>query len=203
MIKNQAISNRPLTHDEVVRQFPERPALRETDLAVSFRQMPIPPKPGVRVFPPPVQGTTLERPDRAAVSESLRAASKRFGARVDELSANQLTELSREIAERLAQISRLRAKGTEGYLPEHLPFKPVLPQLEERRRVRPFVAGRLDLQLGQLKPGEFQATTIFGSDQRYLFDDTSFPWCTTGRVDVSGGWGSGALVGPRHLLCAS
>jgi V8-like Glu-specific endopeptidase len=35
------------------------------------------------------------------------------------------------------------------------------------------------------------------------FSDTSFPWCTVGRVDVTGGSGSGALVGPRHPLCTS
>ena len=197
------ILNKPLSRDEVARRHPARPALREPELAVSFRPMPAPPKPGVRVFPPPVSGGLLERPDRAAVSEVLRGASKRFGARLEDLPADQLRELSSEIAERLAQVSRIQANGTEGFLPDHLPFKPVLPQLEERRRVRPFIGPRAGLQLGRLQPGEFQATTIFPPDQRYLFDDTSFPWCTTGRVDVTGGWGSGTLVGPRHLLCAS
>ena len=197
------ILNKPLSRDEVARRHPARPALREPELAVRFRPMPAPPKPGVRVFPPPVSGGLLERPDRAAVSEVLRGASKRFGARLEDLPADQLRELSSEIAERLAQVSRIQANGTEGFLPDHLPFKPVLPQLEERRRVRPFIGPRAGLQLGRLQPGEFQATTIFPPDQRYLFDDTSFPWCTTGRVDVTGGWGSGTLVGPRHLLCAS
>jgi hypothetical protein len=35
---------------------------------------------------------------------------------------------------------------------------------------------------------------------RYLFIDTAFPWCTTGRVDTPGGQASGAMVGPRHVL---
>ena len=29
------------------------------------------------------------------------------------------------------------------------------------------------------------------------------PWSAVGRVDVPGGWGSGVLVGPRHVLTAS
>jgi hypothetical protein len=195
--------NKPLSREDVARRHPARPALRETDLPVTFRPMLVPSKPGIRVFLPPVDGTVLERPDRAAVSEVLRDASGRIGARLENLSADQLAEVSRAIAERLAQVSRTEAKGTEGFLPDHLPFKPVLPELEEGRRVRPFIGPRVGMQLGKLQPGEFQATTIFSPNQRYLFDDTSFPWCTTGRVDLTGGWGSGTLVGPRHLLCAS
>lgn len=193
----------PLSREDVARHHPPRPPLRETDLPISFRPMPMPPRPGIRVFPPPVQGKLLERPDRAAVSEVLRGGAKRFGARLEDLSPDHLAELSREIAERLAEVSRIAAKGTGGFLPDHLPFKPVLPELEEQRRVRPFIGPRTGLQLDRLQAGEFQATTIFPPDQRYLFDDTSFPWCTVGRVDVTGGWGSGALVGPRHMLCAS
>jgi V8-like Glu-specific endopeptidase len=197
------MSIKPLSREEVARHHPPRPPVRETDLPVTFRPPLIPPKPGIRVFPPPIQGRQLERPDRAAVSDALRAAAKRFNAKLEDLSAEQLTELSRDIAARLADVSRIVAKGTGGFLPDHLPFKPVLPELEEFRRVRPFIGSHVGLHLGHLQQGEFQATTIFAPDQRYLFDDTSFPWCTTGRVDVTGGWGSGALVGPRHLLCAS
>jgi hypothetical protein len=51
--------SKPLSRDEVERLHPARPALRQTDLQVSFQSVVIPPKPGVRVFPPPVQGTVL------------------------------------------------------------------------------------------------------------------------------------------------
>lgn len=102
---------------------------------------------------------------------------------------------------RLAHVRRIQVKGTEGLLPDHLPFKPVLPELDEHRRVRPFIGPRIGLHLGRLQPGEFQATTIFPPDQRYLFDDTSFPWCTTGRVDLSGGWGA-ASWSARVTCCA-
>jgi V8-like Glu-specific endopeptidase len=45
--------------------------------------------------------------------------------------------------------------------------------------------------------------TIFGADDRYLFQDTSFPWRITGKVRTAGGWGSGTMIGPRHVLTAS
>ena len=54
------------------------------------------------------------------------------------------------------------------------------------------------------RPGDVhEATTIFGPDNRYIFLDTAFPWCTTGRVDTPGGQASGTMVGPRHLLTCS
>jgi V8-like Glu-specific endopeptidase len=193
----------PLTRDELVRRHPAREALRDTDLPIRFQQLPVSVKPGVRVFPPPVEGKLIERPDRALLSEARRRAVERFGTGLGNLNAEQLSDMSREIAARLAQISRVEARGVDGYLPDHLPFKPILPELGDHRRVRPFVGPKVGLNLDRLRPGEFQATTIFPPDQRYLFEDTSFPWCTTGRVDVTGGSGSGTLVGPRHLLCAS
>ncbi len=44
---------------------------------------------------------------------------------------------------------------------------------------------------------------IFGTDDRYLFDDRAFPWRTTGKVRTAGKWGSGTTIGPRHVLTAS
>ncbi len=37
----------------------------------------------------------------------------------------------------------------------------------------------------------------------YPFDSAGYPWSAIGRVEVDGGWASGALVGPRHVLTAS
>ena len=45
--------------------------------------------------------------------------------------------------------------------------------------------------------------SIFGTDDRYLFDDHAFPWRTTGKVRTVGKWGSGTTIGPRHVLTAS
>lgn len=46
-------------------------------------------------------------------------------------------------------------------------------------------------------------TSVYAPDTRYAFTDTSFPWSTCGRVDTGAGWGSGVMVGPRHVMTAS
>lgn len=45
--------------------------------------------------------------------------------------------------------------------------------------------------------------TIFGIDDRDLYDDIFFPWRTVGKVRTVGKWGSGVTIGPRHVLTAS
>lgn len=90
----------------------------------------------------------------------------------------------------------------DGHLPDHLPLRVTPRRLPEELRVprRVFSAGKPD------RPSEDRihyATTIFGPDDRYLFNDTAYPWCTVGRVDTPGGSASGTMVGPRHLLTCS
>ena len=45
--------------------------------------------------------------------------------------------------------------------------------------------------------------TIFGTDNRYLFNDRSFPWRTTGLIRTAGGRCSGTTIGRRLVLTAS
>jgi V8-like Glu-specific endopeptidase len=101
-------------------------------------------------------------------------------------------------------INPARAKRLElGKLPgrrvEHLAFRALprqLPKaLRQLNRVRRF----------DKHPGEDMGlpTTVFSPDDRYTFSDTAFPWSTCGRVDTAAGFGSGVMVGPRHLLTAS
>ena len=80
----------------------------------------------------------------------------------------------------------------KGYRPSGLPtnFK---PKLAKRTHTLPISEGK-DVDKGG---------TIFGNDDRYLFDDRSFPWRTTGKVRTVGQWGSGTTIGPRHVLTAS
>ncbi|WP_426436051.1 trypsin-like serine peptidase [Bradyrhizobium genosp. P] len=89
-------------------------------------------------------------------------------------------------------------KKLVGFVPDHLAFNPHVPALEQRFQHKAFFD-----PAAVLKKGQYMATTVFQPDQRRVFSDTSFPWCTVGRVDVTGGTGSGVLIGPRHLLCAS
>lgn len=42
--------------------------------------------------------------------------------------------------------------------------------------------------------------TIFGTDQRVIYNSTAYPWGCVGRVETALGYGSGVMVGPRHLL---
>jgi V8-like Glu-specific endopeptidase len=42
-----------------------------------------------------------------------------------------------------------------------------------------------------------------GGDDPFAFADTAYPWSAIGRVHVPGGWSSGVLVGPRHVLTAA
>ena len=45
--------------------------------------------------------------------------------------------------------------------------------------------------------GRDKGGTIFDTDDRYLFQDTGFPWRTTGKVRTAGGWGSGWPLSDR------
>jgi V8-like Glu-specific endopeptidase len=153
---------KPLTHRQVTSALKPRPILKPADVKIAFEPHPVPQRPGVRLFPEPVKGTLLKRPEK----------SKTAAAEID--------------------------KRLTGFQPDHLPFNPHVPVLEERFRRKAFFD-----PAATLKKGQYLATTVFQPDQRQVFSDTSFPWCTVGRVDVDGGSGSGVLVGPRHLLCAS
>jgi V8-like Glu-specific endopeptidase len=86
-----------------------------------------------------------------------------------------------------------------GYLPDHLALR-VRPEKLDKRLA---VAKKIDV-LAQRDPETRWATTVFAPENRYLFNDTAFPWCTAGRVETSaGGWASGVMIGPRHLLTCS
>jgi V8-like Glu-specific endopeptidase len=43
-------------------------------------------------------------------------------------------------------------------------------------------------------------TNVFPPDQRYIYQDTAFPWCTVGRVDTPLGTCTGCTIGKRLLL---
>ena len=45
--------------------------------------------------------------------------------------------------------------------------------------------------------------SIFDNDDRVLFQDANYPWRITGKVATAGGFGSGTVIGPRHVLTAS
>lgn len=44
---------------------------------------------------------------------------------------------------------------------------------------------------------------VFNPDDRRTYNDRSYPWGTVCRIQTVGAWGSGSIVGPRHVLTAS
>lgn len=57
----------------------------------------------------------------------------------------------------------------------------------------------------RLRAGSRAVTPLFiyPPDNRRAFTDTTYPWRACGRVVTPAGQGSGAIVGPRHILTAS
>ena len=91
-----------------------------------------------------------------------------------------------------------KALTLDGLRPGHLDFRPTPRAVPKALQTPPFFrALAADDERGN------QATTIFPPDNRMVFHDTSFPWSCFGRVDSPGGFGSGVMIGPRHLLTVS
>ena len=84
------------------------------------------------------------------------------------------------------------AEQLTSYAPDHLGFNATpLEQLKSIQRIRRAVSRRR------------VATTVFGTDNRRAFQDTTYPWSTVGLVETNRGSGSGVMIGPRHLLTVS
>ena len=77
-----------------------------------------------------------------------------------------------------------------GVYPAHLPLR-YAPKLVEKARAR------------KIREGNDLANSVFTPDSRYIFQDTSFPWCTAGRVQTAGGFGTGTMIGRRLMVTAS
>ncbi len=174
----------PMTAGERAERNAERRALSATDLQITFAPPIVPPAPGVRVFPPPVTGTLAERPDRTFVREEISRFEAEYGQQHADFDDLQRHNLDSAAAGRLREVLDREEAGTHGYLPDHLPLNPLRPAMDERLRARRFFDPDSHLEAGQ-----YEVTTIFPPDQRLVFSDTSFPWCTTGRVATAGGWG--------------
>ncbi len=82
--------------------------------------------------------------------------------------------------------------GGGPWLPRWEPLPPVPPTLPMVRAVPPRgAAPARDAGSGHNRPVP------------QPIEGAGLPWSAVGRVDVPGGWGSGVLVGPRHVLTAS
>jgi V8-like Glu-specific endopeptidase len=93
----------------------------------------------------------------------------------------------------------LNAMNTEGRVHNHLGVSVYPAKLSRELWVRQ----RFISVSGRAKKDLSDPTTIFSPEDRYVFSDTSFPWCTCGKVETEAGWGSGVMIGPRHIMTAS
>ncbi|SEH35373.1 trypsin-like serine peptidase [Chryseobacterium culicis] len=89
-----------------------------------------------------------------------------------------------------------RALETDHFYPTHADFE-YSPKLEPKKDRKPKFIERDSF----LTPEN--ARTIFGTDQRKVYNSTAYPWRCVGRVESSLGSGSGVMIGPRHLLTCS
>lgn len=102
--------------------------------------------------------------------------------------------------------SHLKVRELKGMLPAGSPVT-FRPKEAERTRVQ----DHLDRRQQEGEPRKDPETgerldrggTIFGADDRYLFNDRTFPWRTTGLIRTAGGRCSGTTIGPRLVLTAS
>jgi len=86
---------------------------------------------------------------------------------------------------------RLRGRMTDqGYSPSHLRLA-YKPRLVEKARTR------------RIRKGRDIPNSVFAPDTRYIFQDTSFPWCTTGKVETPNGSCTGTMIGRRLMLTGS
>lgn len=126
----------------------------------------------------------IQEEERLRVVATLDATRRRRRRRYERIPAIRLSE---EHVDR-----RLLSREIQGFRPAGVPttFKPELAR--PTHTLSPEKGEDVDL-----------GGTIFGDDDRYLFDDVSFPWRTTGKVRTVGKWGSGTTIGSRLVLTAS
>ena len=178
-------ANRPISMKEVNEYFRARGPIDEKPIAIERRfQVAADDEPRVKCH--------LERIDRgdgqyfwevvvdiAGVQAGGRALPPLLQGKPTRIEERQFSE--EELAERLG-----------GFVPDHLGFNAEPLQLARSfRRIPPY----------DQEPR--YATTIFGADNRMIFQDTSYPWSTIGLVQTNRGAASGVMIGPRHMLTVS
>lgn len=130
-------------------------------------------------------------PEIRRVSNAKPSFSVEISARLgDEIADPQGLEVETVDPKKLRAINVEDPKLSEGVYPSHLTltYKPKFVEKIPTRKIR---------------KGADIPNTVFAPDTRYIFQDTSFPWCTTGRVDTSGGSCTGVMIGRRLMVTAS
>jgi peptidoglycan hydrolase-like protein with peptidoglycan-binding domain/V8-like Glu-specific endopeptidase len=96
------------------------------------------------------------------------------------------------------QTSAVSNAAQAGFLPAHLSLRPLPQAMPYHLIAKPNASVFAETGAELYRP-----TTVFKPEDRRVFQDTSYPWCTTGRVDTPGNFCSGVMIGPRHMLTCS
>jgi len=96
------------------------------------------------------------------------------------------------------QVTDADQADVEGVRSPYLPVTFVPPRVELRPNERSMPPFDFDYE----RDGELlgRPTTVYPPEDRYIYQDTAFPWCTVGRVDTPLGASTGCTIGPRLLL---
>ncbi|MCC6862942.1 MAG: hypothetical protein IT158_30485 [Bryobacterales bacterium] len=97
-----------------------------------------------------------------------------------------------------ASLSKIRQESADGLRHPWAEVKFVPPKVTLRANERSRPPAGVKLPEGMDLP-----CNVFAPDQRYIYQDTSFPWRTVGRVDSPLGAGTGCTIGARLLLTCS
>ncbi|MFM9949073.1 MAG: trypsin-like serine peptidase [Saprospiraceae bacterium] len=176
---------RPVLKKDVDEQFKTRPALEEKPIAIERRFHVLAERqPQVKTRLEPVdRGNGQQHWEIIVDIESVQAG----GHALPPALKGKASKIERH------QISEEQlALQLTGYQPGHLGFNANPQSLVKGVK-----------SISQPMDNRRVATTIFGSDNRRLFKDTSYPWSTVGKVETNRGSASGVMIGPRHLLTVS
>jgi V8-like Glu-specific endopeptidase len=99
-----------------------------------------------------------------------------------------VTELGHHILEQFKAVTELQGARP---LSASLKFVPDVSPRDQQRRQR------------QLSKSDGMSRHVFGPDERVVYQDTSFPWRTVGRIRTATGACTGCTIGPRLVLTAS
>jgi V8-like Glu-specific endopeptidase len=176
---------KPIRMRELERRFKPRGPRKKAPVAVERRFH-------VAADGEPRVTTRLERVDRGKGQAHWAVVVEIDGVRAD------ARALPPPLKGRATKVQKRRVSEDElaerltGYIPDHLGFNAT-----PRDQVKPFRTIRAPMARRRV------ATTVFGTDNRRAFQDTTYPWSTVGLVQTNRGTGSGVMIGPRHLLTVS
>jgi V8-like Glu-specific endopeptidase len=178
-------SPKPIVVKELERYFKARGPLKESSIGVERRFH-------IAADREPQIKTRLERVDRGDAQSHWEVVVEIDGVRAGGRALPPaLKGQASKIEKRQISEEQLTQQLTS-YVPDNLGFNATpLERLKSVQRIRPAESDRR------------VATTVFGTDNRRAFRDTTYPWSTVGLVQTNRGSGSGVMIGPRHLLTVS